>query len=246
MSLTLHCGSKSRTRDQVEAVRTPDATNTWHPTSHGMMIDILEEKLPDHGFEITETALSLDKDGRRMFGMMSLATSNPEYSPVVGFRNAHDKMFSQEIVCGSRVFVCDNLAFSSEIYLRRQHTPNIERDLPGIIDEALSRLGAAQDFQATQIDSYKKFQLDEPTAHHMVVRTMKQNVFSPSKIAKVVNEWDNPRHEEFTPRTLWSLFNGVTEVLKGGNIWVRAANTQVLHKLFDECIEENEVLEDYF
>jgi len=201
---------------------------------------MLEEKLPEHGFEITETALSLNEAGTRMFGMMSLATSNPEYNPVVGFRNAHDKMFSQGIICGEKVNICDNLAFSSEIYFRRRHTPNIMHDFPGIVDEALSRLGAHLTFQANRIESYKRVELEERDAHSIAVRAMKQAVFSPSKIIKVINEWDCPCHPEFEPRTLWSLFNGITEILKGGNIWVRAQNTQILHKLFDAVVDEYE------
>ena len=238
MSLMLHCGNKIRTREEVEASATPDPTATWSPTPHITMVDILEDKLPDHGFEITETALSLNNEGTRMFGMMKLQSTHSDYAPVVGFRNAHDKMFSQAICCGSMVFVCDNLAFSSEIVFRRRHTPNIMRDLPGIVDEALAQLGHAQSFQAARIDRYKATEIDDVMAHHIAIRAMKQYVFSPSKVAKVVNEWDNPRHEEFEPRTLWSLFNGVTEILRGGNIWVRAENTQVLHKLCDTVVEE--------
>lgn len=238
MSLALHCGAKIRTKDQIKWSITPEATQTWHPTPHIDIVNMLEKKLPEHGFEITEMALSLNGKGTRMFGMMNLATQNPDYSPVVGFRNAHDKMFSQGIICGSSVFVCDNLAFSSEINFRRRHTLNIERDFPGIIDEALSKLGGAQDFQANRINSYKKFDLDDCMAHHILVLAMKKWIFSPSKILKIVKEWSCPRHDAFEPRTLWSLFNCVTEVLKGGNIWVRAASTQALHQLFDAMVEE--------
>lgn len=240
MSLVLHCGTKRRSHSQIENSQTPESTDTWHPTPHIMMVNMLEEKLPEHGFEVTETALSLNDEGTRMFGMMNLSSTHDDYSPVVGFRNAHDKMFSQAICCGSSVFVCDNLAFSSEIQFRRRHTPNIERDLPGIVDEALSRLDAAQTFQARRIENYKAVEIDDKLAHHILIRAMKQAVFSPSKVAKAVTEWESPRHPEFEPRTLWSLFNGVTEILKGGNIWVHANNTQVLHKLFDAVAEEQE------
>lgn len=238
MSLMIHCGNKLRTRKEVEASPTPDGTETWYPTPHIALVNMLEEKLPSYGFEITETALSLNDKGTRMFGMMNLATDNPEYSPVVGFRNAHDKMFSQGIVCGSSVFVCDNLAFSAEINFRRRHTRNIERDFPGIIDEALSKLRPAQEFQDHRIESYKQCELNDPTAHHIAVRAMKDAIFAPSRIAKVVAEWDEPSHPEFEPRTLWSLFNAITETLKGGNIWVRSDNTQVLHRLFDTVANE--------
>ncbi len=238
MSLILHCGNKAKTQAEVESSPTPECTDTWYPTPHISIVRMLEEKLPSHGFNITETALSLNENGTRMFGMMNLATDNPEYSPVIGFRNAHDKMFSQGIICGSSVFVCDNLAFSSEIKFQRRHTRNIDNDFPGIIDKALDRLSSAQEFQNRRIENYKRIEIEDAMAHHIIIRAMKDSVYSPSKITKVVEKWDRPPYAEFEPRTLWSLFNAVTEILKGGNIWTRADNTQILHKLFDNVSEE--------
>jgi len=31
----------------------------------------------------------------------------------------------------------------------------------------------------------------------------------------VIEAWEEPKHEEFTPRTAWSLFNAFTETQKG-------------------------------
>ena len=36
-----------------------------------------------------------------------------------------------------------------------------------------------------------------------------------SRLPKVIEAWEDPEHEEFTPRTAWSLFNAFTEVQKG-------------------------------
>jgi hypothetical protein len=33
-------------------------------------------------------------------------------------------------------------------------------------------------------------------------------------LPKVIEAWDEPRHEEFAPRTAWSLFNAFIEVQK--------------------------------
>ena len=38
----------------------------------------------------------------------------------------------------------------------------------------------------------------------------------PAPLPKVIEAWDEPKHEEFVPRTAWSLFNAFTEVLKAG------------------------------
>ena len=36
-----------------------------------------------------------------------------------------------------------------------------------------------------------------------------------SRLPKVIEAWEGPRHEQFAPRTAWSLFNAFTEVQKG-------------------------------
>ena len=39
-------------------------------------------------------------------------------------------------------------------------------------------------------------------------------VLSSTNIKRIVDEWDNPKHEEFKVRTLWSLQNTCAEVFK--------------------------------
>ena len=49
----------------------------------------------------------------------------------------------------------------------------------------------------------------------LMIEAVKGYVVPASRLPKVIEAWDEPRHEEFTPRTAWSLFNAFTEVQKG-------------------------------
>jgi hypothetical protein len=51
---------------------------------------------------------------------------------------------------------------------------------------------------------------------------------------KVLADWRKPRHEEFEPRTAWSLFNCFTETLKETSLFKLAPHTQALHGLLDQ------------
>lgn len=42
-----------------------------------------------------------------------------------------------------------------------------------------------------------------------------------------------PRHPEFEPRTAWSWFNSVTEMLKGVSMLALPTRTQALRRLLD-------------
>src|SRR5437868_4477501 len=41
---------------------------------------------------------------------------------------------------GSRVFVCSNLAFIGDHVIKRKHTANSKRDLPGLVSEVIEHL----------------------------------------------------------------------------------------------------------
>ena len=52
-------------------------------------------------------------------------------------------------------------------------------------------------------------------AHHLMVEAIRANVLPASRLPKVIEAWEEPRHEAFAPRTAWSLFNAFTDVQKG-------------------------------
>ena len=64
-----------------------------------------------------------------------------------------------------------------------------------------------------------------------MLRAYRAKAITARAIAEVVQEFEEPRHPEFRDWTLWSLFNGFTEVLKSyGDLQPR---TQRLHGVFD-------------
>jgi hypothetical protein len=42
-----------------------------------------------------------------------------------------------------------------------------------------------------------------------MVEAVKGNVLPASRLPKVIEAWEEPKHEEFAPRTAWSLFNAL-------------------------------------
>ena len=69
--------------------------------------------------------------------------------------------------------------------------------------------------QDERIGGYKLTDLEDRTAHDLVVRAFDVGVCCNRHIPQVLHEWRQPRHEEFQPRNVWSLFNAFTETLKG-------------------------------
>jgi len=61
----------------------------------------------------------------------------------------------------------------------------------------------------------KARQLSAPEADHLIVEAIRKRVVPASWLPRVLSAWEEPTHEEFAPRTAWSLVNVFTEVLKG-------------------------------
>ena len=234
--MMLHCGASAATRDEVFDAAAPDATETHYPLPHGALIEVIETHVRASGFEIATEEYGLWKEGARMFGVWGLTNGQDEHSDfqlVMGVRNSHDKAFSAGLAVGSRVFVCDNLAFSAEIVIARKHTRFISRDLDRMVAEAAGKIAQARISQAQRIEAYKTTELDDAQVHDLIIRAVDAKVMANSYIAKVLGQWRESAHEEFQARTAWSLFNGFTEVFKQTNPLDLTSRSVRLHGLLD-------------
>ena len=97
----------------------------------------------------------------RFFGVLCLKSDYTGYSDMVGLRNSHDRRFPVGVSFGCKCFVCDNLAFSGDHVIKRKHTVNLKRDLPGIIGELIEPLAIQREAQKRQFDRYQATMLTD-------------------------------------------------------------------------------------
>jgi hypothetical protein len=231
-SFIVHSGGKLVDRVEVERVATPPATESWCPIPHGRVVELVKSAMAELGMEIANEQYALANEGNRFFALFDLRGGHDDYNLVLGLRNSHDKTFPAALSLGSRVFVCDNLAFSGEVQIARRHTRYIERDFPALVSKATAALVNQRGIQEKRIETYKGFGFDDGAAHDFIVRAARAGSFPGSDILNVAKEWHEPSYPDFKPRTAWSLFNAFTEV---GKKWGRAlpSRTQRLHGMFD-------------
>jgi hypothetical protein len=79
--------------------------------------------------------------------------------------------------------------------------------------------------QDQRIGAYKAKNLPDSSAHDLIIRSTDVRACTPRQIPAILKEWRNPQHEEFHARTLWTLFNSFTEILKGINDCPGAGST---------------------
>jgi hypothetical protein len=152
---------------------------------------------------------------------------------VVGIRNSHDKTFPAGIVAGTHVMCCDNLAFSGEVQISRKHTRYALRDLPLMTSRAVGQLSLKLHNLDQRILCYHETPINDPRAHDIVVRALDSGVITTTQVPEVLAEWREPSHEQFQPRTAWSLFNAFTEVHKRVNPHTRVRRGEALYGIFD-------------
>jgi hypothetical protein len=220
--------------EALSGVQTPEATETHTPIPHRKLVDMTREAIGRAGFEVSEEEHALARGGLRYFGGFALKgkdISGEDRKIVLGLRNAHDKSFAASIAAGNQMMVCENLCFSSDVKLARRHTTNILSDLPRVLSSAVAKVKDHWSDMAKRIESYQQTEVE--SASDLIVELVDAKAFPARDIYKAVNEFRNPRHEEFKGGSLWTLYNSVTENLKGSDLSKLSDRTMRMQSIFD-------------
>lgn len=232
-NLCLHSGATVIDVEALNTVATPEPTQTWTPVPHDFFLRSVRRALVASGANVTTEEHAIYKGGDRYFGLLHLGDNTGGGNVTIGLRNSHDKTFPAGLSLGNHVFVCDNLSFCGDVVVSRRHTRYILADLDRVIYKAVGQLSALKAKQTLRFDAYRDHALTDMEAHDLMVRALLAKVVSGEALAKVVHEWREPRHEDFQPRNVWSLFNDFTEVLKPINPVAVVQRTMTLHGLLD-------------
>ena len=214
-NLVLHRGAREVDVEELDRVSCPPPTETWFPIKHSVVLDRVCETMTGAGFGIEAMQLSLARDNQRFFGTFRLKTKvSDEVSLAVGIRNSTDKSFPIGLCMGTRCFVCDNLAFSSEVVIARRHTRFGEVRFNEAVSNAVLGLHDYQIATQQRITQLQAWELQPLEADSLLLRSFETGIVSSRLLPAVIAAWRKPEHVEFQPRTGWSLLNAFTGVLK--------------------------------
>ena len=215
--LMVHRGGWVATKADLAAVPVPDPSDSYVPVPYGRFVEEVELHVPRFGLTITEEQFALARDGHQMFGVLTCTNGHgsEDFALAVGLRNSYDRTLSAQLLAGTRLFVCDNLAFSGEVKASRKHTIHVFRDLPDLIYRMLSQVQTMQERTVAEIAAMKARELEPRDADHLMVEAIRGNALPASLLPKVLERWEKPAQPElFGGRNAWLLFNAFTEVFK--------------------------------
>lgn len=212
--LVLHCGAEKVSRADLMNVATPRPTETWRPVPHYEVAELVASEAKRRGYEIVSEDYGLTPKGDRMFGVLRFKPENSgmEYTRALGIRNSHNKQFALGLVAGVSVFVCDNLSFGGDVAVHRKHTSGIE--INELIPEAFEKLTYQYVRLEERISGMKLEAVSIDAARVITVMAAEIRAIPSCDILEVLNEFKEPRHEEFREPTKWSLYNSFTETAK--------------------------------
>src|SRR5216683_3020414 len=213
--LVAHCGTNKLTREQLQFIPAPDATETYQPLAHHDIVEALLETLAFRHISVVRDEYAVSEDGMKMFGVLDLETTFAGCRFSIGVRNANDKSMRLAMTVGCRVFVCDNMAFHGDFTpVLAKHTKRFS--LIDAISVGVDRMQRNFDPMRRQIEIWKESVLPNETAKLIIYRAFVEGELeAPKHLARRVHDlYFNPQYEEFGSPTRWSLANAFTSAFK--------------------------------
>lgn len=232
MGLMLHAGAHAITRDALAALPIPQPKGPRHVVRPFIEdVELISNFLDRAGFAIKEEAFGVKTDNNNLpsqfFGAIEIRSKalEGEYLPAepfaltVGVRGSYDQTLPRGLAVGSRVFVCDNLAFSGEVSVYAKQTTHIASRIGGLLEAAVAEVPVLAAHQARRFDAYRNYSLTKVKGDAALIECVRLGILNPSDIGKAIKEWDEPSHPEHAAdgKTVWTLFNAVTEAIKPAN-----------------------------
>jgi hypothetical protein len=216
----------------------PEPQGRYHaPFPHMALVDAFNSELNVQGLHIVNRADALSGDGSRYFSMLELSNGSNYFSDIIALRSTHDQKFPITISSGSGVWVCSNLCIGGSEISKTKHTLNVMDRLPLFLRQALKNVVERNSTQDAIFKRLMATQITEKTAMATMVHMLDKNIITANDIKRVLAEWREPSHIEFTEfgPSLWRLFNAVTEAYKPRT--ATGNNMTVLHDRSPRLLE---------
>jgi len=212
---TLISSAKKLTREELAQIPTPEGTETHRPIPHHEIVQALVETLGFRHIAVIRDEYAVSGNGMKLFGVLDLETQFDGCRFSIGIRNAHDKSMRLSMTCGLRVMVCENMAFSGDFTpVLAKHSRSF--NLLDAITIGVDRMQRNFEPLRTQVEQWRSQQISDVTAKLIIYRAFVEGELevTGSLMTVVHGNYFQPQHEEFSPRTLWSLSNAFTSAFK--------------------------------
>jgi len=175
---------KSLTRQQLQAIKPPPPTDTWHPTAHADVADAVIRHATRR--IISETYL-VNRSGGKLFSLIEFATpEHPAWNQCLGISSSHDRTLSLRLVAGARI-TSERICLAGELTLTRKHTAGLSLD--GHISEAMDKLPAAFTRLENRAETLKATPITPAEALRDILKLIQRRVINSAGIVPILDDF---------------------------------------------------------
>ena len=188
------------------------------PVPHDYAIEFFKNSLMEHNIEIIRERAMLSPDTMKLMFVADVRPNGKAEEGFVfsvGFINNNDRTKAFTGIAGTTVYVNNAQWYVSDNSFKTRHTTTVREMLAERSAHIINWFNEYYQQQSGVIERMKNTQITDKDVGGLVLAYIREKyVLSSTNIKRIVDEWDKPKHEEFKPRTLWSLQNACAEVFK--------------------------------
>lgn len=219
MSLIVCNGAQEVNIAQLAALPPPPRTRSHRPTRYLDTVEFVKEAIDNlTSLEFKRERFALNKEGGQFFGEL-VYEGNDIMDITFGLRDSINKSVSKALAVGSSVMVCANLCVSGDMYtVMRKNTTHQWSDFREIVYRQVENMQGGFNRMQIAANSFKGIpcNIDRGFAFLGVARG--RGLLTANQYSTALGDWQEPRHEDFADRNLWSLYNCGNEGLKKGDV----------------------------
>ena len=212
--LVVHRGGIRVPREYLSQIPTPEATATWKPLPHHVLVDALHDEAASRQITVIREEYAIQRKQNMLVGVMVLNwMATEEFAAALAFRHSNDMQEAIKLYAGVRVFACDNTAVAGdEIILRKKHSPRF--DIRAELPEAFDRYQEGSLRLQRDIEDLKGTSLMTQEAKHYIFDIFRKKVVPIRLFHPVIEDWYTQHPAAESQGDLWQLVNCFTTHMK--------------------------------
>ncbi len=231
-----HILCNQSTIDQIREIPVPDKTETFYPTPHESVINMVQDIsngfLSAKGYTFQKNTFGLARKGQRLFGMLTFKNGSDTQELAIAYRQGYDKTLPYAIAIGTSVMVCSNLMLTGEIVVAKKHTKNGWDAIQDATISALKNAPKTFDQLLKDSETMKQIKINRNRGFELLGYLRGHKILKPVQLSKAFDEWVDPSYKHPT-NNVWGLYNSCTEALKLESDPTHAMSRRLdLHKTF--------------
>lgn len=215
---------KRKDLNLIPVPKRDNVSSQWKGVQHGELATTIVKRVKAAGLLVQNEGWYVNPDKSDLFGAVDIALDSPKLEELgvklnigqdadfsIGVRHSNRGRFAVSFAVGARISCCSNGLFSGDFILKHKHTTGL--NLETVIDEGIQQYIRQCQVLEQMINGWRDAEIDDRDAAYLILNTP-DNVLHWRYLEDVRNNWLKPPHEEFAPRTAWSLYNAYTETAK--------------------------------